>query len=201
MASQLYGTTGRKVNPNTVAQINAQAQYLPTLYRQKAEDALTKQGLDLEERAINTNLELGQEQLEQQKKQARLANLLGLGNLGVKAGLGVYQASEPVRTAVDKFLGGGTTLAKEAMPSGMSSVLSGTMTSGGAGSQSLMDWSGDVGNWVTEALSQGGSGVIKNLLGEGGGGAASAIAGGGTPYADYISDTMSWIGDSFQGLF
>lgn len=200
MANQLYGTTGRKVNPNIVAQINSQTPYLPGLYRQKAEDALAKRGLDLQERSVNTNLELGQEQLDQQKKQARLANLLGLGNLGVKAGLGAYQASEPVRTAVDKLIGGGTTLAKETMPSGMSSVLSGSMSSGGEGSQSLMDWTGDVGNWITDALSQGGSGVIKNLLGDSAQGAASAIT-GSTPYADYITDTMNWIGDSFQGLF
>lgn len=117
----MYAVTGRKVPTNYVDIINAQSPYLPALYRQRDEDKYRQQQIELEEkglaldeeslaqkeRELATMTELEREALEQSKKQARQANLISLGNLGVKAGLGIYGDK------IKDFVGG---TSKEALP-------------------------------------------------------------------------------------
>lgn len=197
MASQLYGISGKRVNPNTVAQINQQAQYLPALYRQKKEDALAKRGLDLQERAINTNQELSEDALAEQKRQAKLANYLGLGNLAVKGGLGAYQASDTVKDTVDKFLGGGASGLADTVSKAAPSVGNDIFSQVGGGTTGMLDWLQGSGGTMADIAGTAGSEIVKNLVGGGASDAISSVISSGSPYADYITSTMDYLGSLF----
>jgi len=198
MASQLYGVSGKKFNPNYTAIINSQAQYLPALYRQKKEDELAKRGLDLQERAINTNQELSAEALAEQKRQAKLSNYLGLGNLAVKGGLGAYQASDTVKDTVDKFLGGGAKTGLADTMSKTSEML--PIQSSFSGGGDLVSYlSSDAGNFIAGAATNALPKMADYLFGGGGTAqnAVSSIVSSGSPYAAYITSTMDYLGSLF----
>jgi hypothetical protein len=223
MASQLYATTGRRTRPRYVDIINQQAPMLPALYQQKANQKLEEKSLSLEEANMERNAALQREaldeekrQAEEAKKQARIANMLGVTGLGVKTGLGIYgamDASKPTDTAgiIEK-----ATPAAKATDVGNVSEFTGTQA-GAAPSFLSMEGAGSPSNWMG-ALSSGstwGAGGIGTLasklltkkddstlkkvgIGAGAGALAGTIFSGADPYQSVLSGILGGLGG---GLF
>jgi hypothetical protein len=223
---QQYAVGGRKVRPNYTDVINTQTQYLPALYKQKSEDeyntammGLREKELGLKEQELATYEQLEREALEQQKKQARQANLLAGGNLALKTGLGLYG---------DKLAkGGGTvgtpqaggTFGGAGTMEGASVALGGYSQAGGASSNiSPASWTGKATDWGKwggaltgyESWAGGAAGGLaanlfgtdegrtkKALIGGGGGAAVSALASGGDIYKSIVGGVLGGLGGLF----
>ena len=104
--NQMYATTGRKLSPDYTAIINSQTPYLLGMKRQEKMDELTQRDLALREQQMLQNEELARQEMEENQKQTRKANLLGLANLGLKGGLAAYENLPEVKGVVDKAVGG-----------------------------------------------------------------------------------------------
>lgn len=227
---QQYAIGGRKVRPNYTEVINAQTAYLPALYKQKAEDeyntsvlGLREKELGLQERSIEqqeqelaTMEQLEREALEQQKKQARQANLLAGGNLALKAGLGLYgdklakpTTSPPTTDTGSAALGvgagsadpaTGTGLVKSGMQ-GMSSSWTGKATDWGKWGGALTSfepWAGGTaGGLAANILGKDEGRTKKALIGGGVGAAVSALASGGDVYKSIIGGVLGGLGGLF----
>lgn len=153
--NQMYAVSGRKVDPNYTAIINSQTPYLLSMKRQEAEDDLAKRSLALREQEMLQNEELAREQMEQNKKQTRMANLIGGANLGLRAGLGAYENIPDVKNVVDNAVGG----VKGLITGPVSGVTPTWDTLSKAGdwpeyASGAVDWLKDVGTW--------GGGIIEN---------------------------------------
>lgn len=179
--NQMYATTGRRFDPSYVDIINAQTPYLPALKRQEEADKLAKRELALREQEIASNEALAREEMEQQKKQARLGNIMGVANLGLRGGLGMYQYSEPFRGVVDKAIGGASDFLSGSSPSGASSYLGDAFSGGGT------DWLSSLGEWLAPSISGDVAGeVVPSLLEY----AGDAFA-GSSPYESTLADVLS----------
>jgi hypothetical protein len=200
MASQLYGVSGRKLPSDTVDIINSQTPYLPTLYKQKADDEYRMKTLDLQEKQLNQEKELGQEAIDVQKRQNRVANLLGVGNLGLKAGMGLYAdkglstATTPVASTLSKttpeitnYLFGGTGGGVSGETPSIASKLMDTGTWGEA-LTGYEPWAGGAAGALASRFltKKDDSAAKKGLIGAGVGAGVSALASGGDIYKSVI---------------
>jgi hypothetical protein len=213
MASQLYSVTGKKIPTDYTAIINAQTPYLPAYKKQAQDDAYRMKTLDLQEKALTQNEEMATEQLEQQKKQNRISNLLGVGNLGLKAGLGMY--ADKGNTTKDVV--GNLTSPTIAKPTAdMTNYLT-APTAGGVGTgTSVVDKLTDMGAWGNAATSYepwaGGAGgalasrlltkkddsaLKKGLIGAGAGAGIAAIVSGGDIYKSVLGGVLGGAGGLF----
>lgn len=199
--NQLYAVSGKKINPDYTSIIESQTPYLLGLKQQQGQDKLAKEGLDLRRQEMLTNEQLAREQLDEQKKQAKWANVLGVAGLGVKGGLSAYEYSEPFKNVVDKFLGLG---GKATEPMSTYDALSkagdwgSKATEMGGGMTDYLQGLGDSWGGFSDLATQA-AGTIPKFLGLGGdtASAASDAVESATPYADYVQDAMDWISDLF----
>jgi len=184
--SQMYAVSGKKVDPNYVSIINSQTPYLMSMKRQQAEDDLAKRSLALKEQELIQNEQLAREEMEQNQKQTKRANLLGVANLGLRGGLGAYENIPEVKGVMDKAVGGVKGLFSESpAPSGSESYLGGGFEAGDA-----TKWMENMGNWEefiqpTEKI---GSGAAE-FLGDAFAGFADA---GGDIYGSAIESALDF---------
>lgn len=186
--NQMYAVSGRKVDPNYTAIINSQTPYLLSMKSQEAEDDLAKRSLDLREQEMLQNEELAREQMEQNKKQTRMANLIGGANLGLRAGLGAYENIPDVKNVVDNAVGGVKGLFTESpAPSGAASYLGDAFEAGSAS-----DWMQSLGNWgeeIAKPIADAAWEYADSFLGSGGDVYGSAIE-SALDFSDF--DWSSW---------
>jgi len=185
--SQMYAVSGRKMDPNYTAIINSQTPYLLGMKRQQAEDDLAKRSLALKEQELIQNEQLAREEMEQNQKQTKKANLLGVANLGLRGGLAAYENVPEVKNVVDKAVGGIKGLFTESpTPSGASSYLGDAFEAGSASDwmQSLGDW-GEFAQPVAEKVASG----AAEYLGDAFSGFADA---GGDVYGSAIESALDF---------
>lgn len=206
---QISAVTGRRIRPKYVEAINEQVQYVPALKSAQRADELARRGLDLEESAMNRGYELSLEELEEAKRQNRIANMLGVANLGLKTGLGLY--GEPKAAPVvakgssSGNIGSGTATGTGEF-GGYEGAMSGASTGAspwslGTWKDAAMDWShlgtAGLGTIAAKTFGKKKSGTTKALIGAGTSGVAQAILSGGDPFKTTISTILGGLGGKF----
>lgn len=219
MANQMTAVTGRRLKPNYVAAINEQSMYLPTLKRVQKEDELAQRALDLQQSELTLSEEnmlrneaLEREQLEEAKKQARIGNLISVGNLGLKTGMGVYgimddEKKEGAKKAVGGLLGKtGTSVESGAeapanyfdfksSPDFLSSEGAGSWGNWGEALGGYEPWAGaGIGSLAAKTIGKDKSTGTKALIGGAAGGLASGIMSGFDPYKTIIGGLLGGFG-------
>lgn len=191
MASQFFTVKGMRPKYNYVDAINAQTPFLPERYRIGQERKQAEKEFKANQDYIDATLKLEEKGLKQQKKDARLANLIGIGDLGLK-GYMAYQAGKDkspgaLAKASPAAAAKAASIAKEDIPDPNALKNYQAAGKGTAGPQSLvgksMDWLKP--NQTLSQVREGGFAPFKsgftgqNLLTGGGGGllAASLISG------------------------
>ena len=88
-ASQLSAVLGgrKKIRPGYVSAINARTPYLPAQRAAEDDRAYQEDTLALQERELAENVALTREQMEEQKKQGRTANVIAGGNALLSGGM------------------------------------------------------------------------------------------------------------------
>jgi hypothetical protein len=178
---------------------------------------LREKELGLKEQELATYEQLEREALEQQKKQARQANLLAGGNLALRTGLGLYgdKMAKDTTPAVDA-VSGASPKVSAGMTSGVSGMTSGA--SGGTTGISPASWTGKATDWGKwggaltgfESWAGGTAGGLaanilgkdegrtkKALIGGGVGAAVSALASGGDIYKSIVGGVLGGLGGLF----
>ena len=90
MIGQQYATTGlKRFNPSYTADINARTPYLQNLYNLKADNAYRDKALKQDNKQFQLSFNQSQDALDEQKKRNKWATALGVGNLGLSAGMGL----------------------------------------------------------------------------------------------------------------
>lgn len=213
--NQMYAVGGRRVQPNYVDIINQQTAYLPAIYRQRADEEYQQATLGLREKEIaeqqrqfEISQELEREALEEQKKQAKRANIMGIANLGLKTGLGL--AGEKMAKAGAPAVA--ETVAKEAIPKVADTVVSrvtggnvhgltGKATDWGKWGSAVTSWEpwagGTAGGLAANILGKDEGRTKKALIGAGTGAAVSALVTGGDIYKSVVGGILGGLGGLF----
>ena len=222
---QQYAVSGRRVRPSYTDIINQQTGYLPAIYRQKAEEehqqsllglrekelGLQEKGIEEQSRQFALSQQLEQEALEEQKKQARKANLLAGGNLALRTGLGLYgekmaKQGAPAVADTAGVASKGTEAVASGITGGASSSISPTSWTGkatdwgkwGGAATSYEPWAGGMaGGLAANILGKDAGTTKKALIGGGVGAAVSARASGGDIYKSIVGGVLGGLGGLF----
>jgi hypothetical protein len=143
---------GRGFKRPYVEEINARTPYLPQLYGMKQQERFRKQQLGLDQRRLAqektfglANLNLQEEAVHEAKKRNKTAQNLGLANIGLAGGLGLYDAvGQPSLSDIGDWFSpssGGDFIENLGMwdPTGFSG--------GGGGDSGLFDYSDILDGW------------------------------------------------------
>ena len=225
MNLQSFGLTGRKIRPDYVGAINANASYLPRKKALADEEAYRDKTLALETDRLRRETELANKQLENQVEGENKSSVIGLGQLAYETKAGMNR-DKKLTAMLDGGGGKGVAGAVTAEPMagelgdpnpmGVDKVASGTSIgsiSEGAGGKGF--WSGVKGglsDWGTVASSSLAGGVVGGDLGAkafgdntfsrvAGGAVASGLLGYLASSDPYTAGLSAIFGGSIAGLF
>jgi len=218
---QFSAVIGRRIRPKYVDMINAQTPYLYGKYRLREDKAFRDKEFALEEEKFESDTAFSAQELEEQKKQAKRANLLGIGNLGVMYGMmskknkvlkDIYESSGPAKDTIAPAVPNAAT--KTALAeTGKAAVAETPKFFSGAGAGTTSNWVSPAKTWQPYAAGLTGATVGADL-GEkyvpiggkkekriiGGtvvGGGLGYMLSGGNPYAAAISAVIGGGGGGF----
>ena len=207
--SQMQAVTGRKFKPNYVDAINVQGQYLPSIYARKEDQAyrdkmhgLEEKNLAQREKELETMEALELEKLEQMKKQAKRANIMGVANLGLQAGLGIYgdKIMKPSPTVADTTpVMGGEATTPDIAPSPTSWTGKATdWDKWGGAASSWEPWAGGVAGGLAANIFGKDAGTTKKLaIGAGAGALTSVLTSGADIYKSIVGGVLGGLGGLF----
>jgi len=147
MASQFFTVKGRRPKYNYVDAINAQTQFLPQRYRVAQETKMQDKEFKANQAYLGKMADLQEDQLDQQKKDARLANIIGVGKLGLNTYFASKAAKEKGGGAVGAVTKKAADVAKETATKGITNpkLREGALKSVGGGAKTnfigrAVDW-------------------------------------------------------------